>query len=80
MTKQHDFNHQIWQTAIITLALAACLVFGIVVLASGDCLPGGIIVAASSVGLARQVPVIRKLCSQGYVASPSKDNSRPQNR
>jgi hypothetical protein len=57
-----DFNRQVWQAAIISVALAACLVFGIVVLASGDWLPGGIIVAASSVGLAREVPVIRKLC------------------
>lgn len=80
MTKHHDFNHQVWQTAIITVALGACFVFGIVVLASADWLPGGIIVAASSVGLARQVPVIRKLCRPGYAASPSKDNSRPQNR
>ena len=80
MTKHHDFSHQVWQTAIITVALGACFVFGIVVLASGDWLPGGIIVAASSIGLARQVPVIRKPCSPGYVASPSKDNSRPQNR
>jgi hypothetical protein len=70
MANQHDFNHQIWQTAIITVALGACLVFGIIVLASGDWLPGGIIVAASAVGLARQVPVIRKLCSAGHVAPP----------
>lgn len=80
MTKHHDFNHQVWQTAIITVALGACFVFGIIVLASGDWLPGGIIVAASSVGFARQVPVIRRLCLPGYAASQSKDNGRPQNR
>lgn len=62
MANQHDFNHQIWRTAIITLALAACLIFGIIVLSGGDWLPGGIIVGASTIGLAREVPVIRKLC------------------
>ena len=63
MANHHDFNHQVWQTAIITVALGACFVFGMIVLASGDWLPGGIIVTASAVGLARQVPGIRKLCS-----------------
>jgi predicted NAD/FAD-dependent oxidoreductase len=62
MSKHHDLTHQVWQTAIITVALGACFVFGIIVLASGDWLPGGIIVAASTAGLARQVPAIRKLC------------------
>ena len=75
MANHRDFNHQVWQTAIITVALGACLVFGIIVLARGDWLPGGIIVAASSVGVARQVPVIRKLCTTGYVAPPPKHNS-----
>jgi hypothetical protein len=59
----HDFHHHVWQTAIITVALGVCFVFGIVILVSGDWLPGGFIVAASTVGVARQVPVIRKLWS-----------------
>jgi hypothetical protein len=75
MANHHDFNHQVWQTAIITVALGACFVFGMIVLASGDWLPGGIIVTASAVGLARQVPGIRKLCSTGHVASPPKHKS-----
>jgi hypothetical protein len=75
MANHHDFINQVWRTAIITVALGACLVFGIIVLAGGDWLPGGIIVAASTVGLARQVPVIRKLCSTGYAASPPKHRS-----
>jgi hypothetical protein len=75
MANQHDFNHQIWQTAVITVALGACFVFGIIVLVSGDWLPGGIIVAASAAGVARQIPVIRKLCSMGYRASPPGDES-----
>jgi hypothetical protein len=70
MANQHDFNREVWQAAIITVALGACFVFGIIVLASGDWLPGGIIVAASAVGLARQVPVIRELCSTGSVTGP----------
>jgi predicted NAD/FAD-dependent oxidoreductase len=75
MTSRHDFNHQIWQTAIITVALAACFAFGVIVLASGDWLPGGIIVAASAAGLARQVPVIRKLRNTGHVAPPPQHKS-----
>jgi hypothetical protein len=63
MADHHDFNHRVWQTAIITVALGACFVFGLIVLASGDWLPGGIIVASSTAGLIRQVPAIRKLCS-----------------
>jgi hypothetical protein len=63
MADHHSFNQQVWRVAIIAVALGACLIFGIIVLASGDWLPGGIIVAASTVGLAREVPVIRNLCS-----------------
>lgn len=66
MANHHNFNHQVWRAAIITVALGACLAFGIIVLTSGDWLPGGIIVAASTVGLARQIPIIRNLCSTGY--------------
>jgi hypothetical protein len=33
------------------------------VLAGGDWIPGAIIVAAALVGLARQIPLIRKLCT-----------------
>jgi hypothetical protein len=75
MASQHNFNHQVWQAAVIMVGLGACLVFGIVVLTSGDWLPGGIVVAASSVGLAREVPVIRKLCSSGQAASPREHKS-----
>jgi hypothetical protein len=40
MTDRHNLNHQIWRAGIITVALGACFVFGIVVLAGGDWLPG----------------------------------------
>jgi hypothetical protein len=70
MVNHQGFNHQVWRTAIITACLAACLVFGIIVLSTADWLPGGIIVAASTVGLAREVPVIRRLCGTGYLSSP----------
>jgi hypothetical protein len=63
MANQHGLNRQVWRTAILAVALGACLIFGIIVLSSGDWLPGGIIVAASTAGLAREIPVIRKLCS-----------------
>ena len=52
MANRHDFNHQVWRAAILTVGLAACLVFGI-------------IVAASTIGLAREIPVIRNLCGTG---------------
>jgi predicted NAD/FAD-dependent oxidoreductase len=63
MADHHRVNQQVWRVAIISVALGACFIFGIIVLTSGDWLPGGIIVAASTVGLAREVPIIRKLCS-----------------
>ena len=72
MANRDDFNDRVWRVAIITVALAACLIFGIIVLASGDWLPGGIIVAASTVGLAREIPVIRRLCNTSSPASPPK--------
>jgi hypothetical protein len=75
MTNRHDFNGQVRRTALLTLALAACFVFGIIVLASGDWIPGGIIVAASGVGLARQIPVVQRLCSTE--SRPSPPNSKP---
>jgi hypothetical protein len=65
MTDDPNFNHGGLASRDHRLALAACLIFGIIVLASGDWLPGGIIVTASTVGLARAIPTIRDLCSAG---------------
>jgi hypothetical protein len=67
-----NFTRQVRRAAIITVALGACLIFGIIVLATGDWLPGGIIVAASTVGLVREIPIIRALCSAESPASPQK--------
>jgi predicted NAD/FAD-dependent oxidoreductase len=53
-------------------AFVAALVFGIILLADGDWIPGGIIVGATLLGLAVQIPVIRKLCSVGASSSPPK--------
>ena len=39
---------------------------------NGDWIPGGIIVAAAVVGLAAEIPVIRKLCSTDWPPSPPK--------
>jgi hypothetical protein len=63
VNEKQKWNRQVRQATLLTVALAATLVFGIVVLASGDWVPGTVIVVASLVGLAREVPVIRKLCS-----------------
>jgi hypothetical protein len=70
MSTREDFNHQVRRIAVITLALAACLIFGIIVLASNDWIPGGIIVAASVVALAREIPVIGRLCSTDLPPAP----------
>ncbi len=75
MSGKEDFNLQVWQTALMTVAFAAGLAFGIILLVNGDWIPGGIIVAATLVGLAVQIPVIRKLCSRGPAPTPPR--SRP---
>lgn len=75
MANREDFNHQVRRTVVTTLALAACLVFGIVVLARSDWIPGGIIIAASVVALASEIPVIRRLCSTELPPSPPKSGS-----
>jgi len=64
VTARHEFNRQVWQTALLTVALSAALIFGITVLAGGDWIPGTVTVAASLIGLARQVTVINRLCRQ----------------
>ena len=74
MTAKDEFNRQVRVTALLTVGLFAALVFGIIVLAGGDWLPGTIIVAASLIGLARQIPVINKLCRQ---APPSPPHGKP---
>ena len=65
-----EFNHHVRRTAITTVALAAGFAFGIILLATGDWIPGAIIVAATVVGLAAEIPVIRKLCSTELPPSP----------
>ena len=59
----------------MTVGLVAALVFGIIVLASGDWIPGTIIVVATLVGLAQQIPVIVRLCTDGRPSSPPKHES-----
>jgi hypothetical protein len=71
---KEEFNRQVRRTAFLTVGLAAALVFGIIVLVSGDWLPGAIIVATALIGLAQQVPVIRRLCSG---ESPSAPRHKP---
>ena len=64
MVGNADFKRRVRRTALLTVALSAALIFGIVVLAGGDWIPGGITVVAALVGLAGQVPVIRELCNE----------------
>jgi hypothetical protein len=70
MFAKEDFNRLVRRTAALTVALMAALVFGLIVLAEGDWLPGGIMVGASLVGLARQIPIIWRLCSVGPPPPP----------
>jgi hypothetical protein len=63
VTDKQEFNRQVRRAAVTTVALSFALLFGIFVLAGGDWIPGGIIVAAALVGLAREIPLIRKLCA-----------------
>jgi hypothetical protein len=67
---QKPFKRQVRRTAFLTVGLAAALVFGIIVLLTGDWIPGTIIFVATVVGLAEQVPVIRRLCSEESASSP----------
>ena len=53
-------DHQRRRAVLVAVALLAALVFGILVLAGGDWIPGVITVAAALVGLARQIPAIRR--------------------
>jgi hypothetical protein len=74
VTANDDFNRQVRQTALLTVALVSALIFGIVVLAGADWIPGTLIVAASVVGLARLIPVINRLRRH---ASPSPSHGKP---
>jgi hypothetical protein len=55
---------------MLTVGLAAALIFGIFVLAGGDWIPGTVIVVASVIGLAREIPVINRLCRQDPTSPP----------
>jgi hypothetical protein len=77
MDNKEGFNRQVRRTASLTVALVGFVVFGAVVLADSDWIPGGIIVGSALIGLARQIPVIRKLCSTG--PAPSRPSSKPAN-
>jgi hypothetical protein len=76
VTAQEEFNRQVRLTAFLTVGLLAALIFGIIVLAGEDWIPGTVIVAASAIGLARQIPVINRLCRQGPPASPHGNATR----
>ena len=63
MTAEDDLTRRVWRTALLTVGLPAALIFGIVVLVGGDWIPGAVIVAAGLVGLARQIPIVARLCN-----------------
>jgi CHASE2 domain-containing sensor protein len=70
MTARHESNRQVRLAVLLTVALLAALIFGIIVLAGGDWIPGTVIVAASLIGLARQIPVVNKLRRQAPPPPP----------
>ena len=54
-------EHPVRRTALTTFSFAAGLVFGVILLVvDHDWIPGSIIVGASLVGLAAQIPIIRR--------------------
>ena len=67
---KEEFTRHVRRTAFLTAGLTAALVFGIIVLIASDWIPGAIIVGAALIGLAKQVPVIRTLCSEESSSSP----------
>jgi hypothetical protein len=74
VTTKEDFSRRVWRTALLVVGLLAALTFAAIVLAGGDWLPGAIIVVASLIGLARQIPIIARLCSE---AAPSSRHDTP---
>lgn len=71
MPENNEFKHLVRRTALATFSFAAGLVFGIILLVvDHDWIPGSIIVGASLVGLAGQVPGIRRIRSQAHSPSP----------
>ena len=70
MTAKDDFDRQVRVVALLTMALLAAFIFGIIVLAGGDWIPGTLIVVASLIGLARQIPIINKLCRPAPPSRP----------
>jgi uncharacterized membrane protein len=74
VTAKDEFNRQVRQTALLTVALLAALIFGIIVLAGADWIPGTLIVVASVVGLARLIPGINRLRRH---APPSPPHGKP---
>lgn len=73
MADKEEFNRQVRLTAFLTVGLAAALVFGVIVLVTGDWIPGTIIVIATVIGLAKQAPVIWRLCSEESSLKPPRD-------
>jgi hypothetical protein len=73
MPENEDFRHLVRRTAVATFGFAAGLVFGIILLViDHDWIPGSIIIAASLVGLAAQIPGIRRVRSEGPSSSGGK--------
>jgi hypothetical protein len=76
MASREEFKREVGQATAITIALVAALIFGIIIiLTESDWIPGGIAIGAGVVGLSREIPVIRKLCSTELPPSPP--TSRP---
>lgn len=75
MPDREGFNREVRRTAFLTVGLMGALVFGIIVLVTGDWIPGTVIVVATLIGLANQVPIIRRLCSDE--SSPSPPRHKP---
>ena len=60
MTARDNSAQGTWTTVLLTVALLAAFIFGVIVLAGGDLIPGTIIVVASVVGLGRELGAINR--------------------
>jgi hypothetical protein len=77
VSPKDEFNRRARNTAVLSVALLAALIFGIIVLVGGDWIPGALIVAASLIGLARQIPIISKLCNHTPPSAPHTYSTPP---
>ena len=74
MTAKEDFSRRVWRTALLAVGLLRLAHLRGHRAGRRNWVPGAIIVVASLIGLARQIPIIARLCSE---AAPSSRHRTP---